>query len=635
MTGDASPEARDHGMSVELNVATTDFVGEHFTFLDCPGSVEFLEEARNALAGCDAAIVVCEADEKKVPALQLILKQLDEMHIPRFIFINKIDKTTTSPRDVLEYLQPASSLPLVLRELPIRTNGIVTGYVDLALERAFIYQEHAESKVIDMPGDMAAVEKAERFTMLERLADHDDELMEQLLSDIEPPKDKVFADLRQELADGQIVPVFFGSAAHGNGVGRILKAIRHEAPGVEDVCRRLGFKNGNGATALVLKTMHTAHGGKLSVSRILSGSIADGAVLVGGKGQEARVAGVFSMLGQTPRKIAGAAAGDTVALGRLEGIATGETAAQGKSAPAQLLSVSPPPPVYGLAIGVTDRKDEVKLTTAIGKLIEEDPALSLEHNADTHEMVLWGQGDMHLKVALERLEHKYGVKAHSKPRRIGYKETIRKSVQLRGRHKKQSGGHGQYGDVVVEIAPQPRGMGFVFTDTITGGVVPKQYIPAVEAGVREWMVHGPLGFAVVDFSVNLSDGSYHDVDSSEMAFKQAARLAMSEGMPQCSPVLLEPIVAVDIHVPSDATSRVNQIVTGHRGQLLGFDGRDGWAGWDTVKALLPESEIGSLIVELRSATSGVGTFTFRHDHLAELTGRTADQVVANRKAETA
>jgi elongation factor G len=293
------------------------------------------------------------------------------------------------------------------------------------------------------------------------------------------------------------------------------------------------------------------------------------------------------------------------------------------------------PGVYGMAISVSDRKDEVKLTSAVTKLIEEDPSLSLEINGGTHEMVLWGQGEMHLRVALERLLGKFGVQANARPRRIAYQETIRKPVQIRGRHKKQSGGHGQFGDVVVEIKPQPRGGGFTFTDTITGGVVPKQYIPAVEQGIRDWMGQGPLGFPVVDFTVNLSDGSYHDVDSSEMAFKTAARIAMVDGIPQCSPVLLEPVVAVEVHVPSDATSRVNQIVSGHRGQLLGFDAREGWPGWDTVKAHMPESEIGSLIIELRSATAGVGTFTFRHDHMSELTGRAADQVVASRKADLA
>jgi elongation factor G len=633
--GDASPEARLHGMSVELNVASTDYLGERYTFLDCPGSIEFNQDIGSALLGCDAAVVVCEADEKKVPALQLILKRLDELSMPRIIFINKIDSSTSSPHDVLEFLQPASSKPLILRQMPIWKNGVVTGFVDLALERGYIYKEHAESEVIEIPPDMRPEEKSERFAMLEKLADHDDELMEQLLSDMEPPRDRVFADLARELAEGLVTPVLFGSAEHGNGVGRLLKALRHEAPVVEDTVKRLGLNASAGCTVQVLKTFHTAHGGKLSVARVLAGELADGAVLFGAEGQEARVAGVFSMLGATPSKKGKAMLGDTLALGRLERIATGETVSTNKGAVKQLAPKVATPGVYGVAISVTDRKDEVKLTSSIAKLIEEDPTLALEHNTNTHEMVLWGQGEVHLRVALERLQGKFGVHAKTQPRRIGYLETIKKSVQLRGRHKKQSGGHGQYGDVTVEISPSPRGSGFIFSDTITGGVVPKQYIPAVEMGVREWMVQGPLGFAVVDFSVNLSEGSYHDVDSSEMAFKLAARVAMVEGMPQCAPVLLEPIVAVDIHCPSDATSRVNQIVTGHRGQLLGFDGREDWAGWDTVKAHLPESEIGSLIVELRSATSGVGTFTFAHDHMAELSGRAAEQVLAGRKAHLA
>jgi elongation factor G len=452
---------------------------------------------------------------------------------------------------------------------------------------------------------------------------------------MEPPRDRVFADLSRDLQEGLITPVLFGSAENGNGILRLLKALRHEAPGVENSLGRLGIEANGAAVAQTLKTFHTAHGGKLTLARVLSGTIAEGQVLFGARGQEGRVAGVFQMMGTEPKKIPAAKAGDTVALGRLEHIGTGETISSAKGAPKQALELEINTPVYGLAILVPDRKDEVKLTASAAKLIEEDPSLSLQHNQDTHEMVLWGQGEMHLRVALERLAGKFGVRAETRPRRISYKETIRKPISLRGRHKKQSGGHGQYGDVVIDIRPLPRGSGFVFTDTITGGVVPKQYIPAVEAGVREYLHQGPLGFPVVDLAVNLSEGSYHTVDSSEMAFKLAARLAMSEGMPQCSPVLLEPISHVSIHVPSDATSRVNQIVTGHRGQLLGFDGREGWPGWDTIEAHLPESEIGNLIIELRSATAGVGTFTFRHDHMVELTGRTADQVLAARKAAAA
>ncbi len=633
--GDSAPEARAHRMSVELNVASTEFMGDTYTFLDCPGSIEFMQEAEAALAGCDAAVVVCEPDAKKTAALQLILKEIDRLNIPRFLFINKIDKSDNKLLEVLSYLQPASSTPLVLRQIPLWNNSIATGFVDLALERAFVYREHGPSEVVDIPSDVKDYEKEERFRMLEKLADYDDELMEQLLSDMEPPRDRVFADLAGDLQKGLITPVLFGSAENGNGILRLLKALRHEAPSVVETAKRLGVETNGAAVAQTLKTFHTAHGGKLTVARVLAGTINEGQILYGARGQENRVAGVFQMMGTEPKKIPSSKVGDTVALGRLEHIGTGETISSAKGMPKQAFKLVVNPPVYGLAIAVPDRKDEVKLTTSVGKLIEEDPSLSLQHNQDTHEMVLWGQGEMHLRVALERLAGKFGVRAEARPRRISYKETIRKPVSLRGRHKKQSGGHGQYGDVVLDIKPLPRGSDFVFTDTITGGVVPKQYIPAVETGVREYLNQGPLGFPVVDITVNLSEGSYHTVDSSEMAFKLAARLAMSDGLPQCSPVLLEPISHVSIHVPSEATSRVNQIVTGHRGQLLGFDGREGWPGWDTIEAHLPESEIGNLIIELRSATAGVGTFTFRHDHMVELTGRTADQVLAARKAQAA
>jgi elongation factor G len=239
---------------------------------------------------------------------------------------------------------------------------------------------------------------------------------------------------------------------------------------------------------------------------------------------------------------------------------------------------------------------------------------------------------MHLRVALERLHDRFGVNVKSQPPAIGYQETIRKSITQRGRHKKQSGGHGQFGDTMLEIKPLPRGSGFKFEDKITGGVVPRNYIPAVEEGVLDGLKHGPLGFPVVDLSVALIDGSYHTVDSSDMAFRIAGRVGIAEGLPQCQPVLLEPIHLVEIVCPSDATAKMNAILAGRRGQILGFDTREGWQGWDTVRAQMAEAEIGDLIIEVRSATAGVGSFAFKFDHMAELTGRTADQIIAARRA---
>ncbi len=634
--GDASPEARAHGMSVEVNVATTTFLDESYTFLDCPGSVEFLQEQAAALSGVDAAIVVFEPDDKKIPALQLILKELEDQGIPHFLFINKIDKAEGRIRDMLEMLQPASSRPLVLRQIPIWENGIATGFIDLALERAFVYREHAASKLVDLPADMSDRNSEARFNMLEKLADYDDELMEALLEDMEPPRDQVFDDLSRELAEGVICPVLLGAAENGNGILRLLKALRHEVPFVASTAQRLGVEAaGDTAVVQVLKTFHTTHGGKLSLARVLAGTVGDGTVLYGREGDDERVSGVFQLLGQEPTKVGKVDAGATVALGRMDSVITGETLSTVKGATTQLHPVEAMPGVLGLAIAAQERKDEVKLSAALGKIIEEDPSISLDHNADTHEMVIWGQGEMHLRVTLERLQGKYGIAAETHPRRVPYKETIRKSTTIRGRHKKQSGGHGQFGDVVVDIKPLPRGSGFEFSDTITGGVVPKQYIPAVENGIKEYLPRGPLGFPVVDVAVVLTDGSYHSVDSSEQAFKTAGRIAMAEGLPECSPVLLEPVLSVEVAVPSEATARINQIVTGHRGQILGFDAREGWSGWDVVNAHIPESEMQNLIVELRSATAGVGTFTANFDHLSELTGKLADQVLAQSAAEAA
>jgi elongation factor G len=628
--GDGAAEARDHGMSVELNIADVPFLGDTFTFIDSPGSIEFQHEGALALTGCDAAVVVCEPDPKRVPALQLILKQLEDRGIPRFLFLNKIDSFEAQVRDILPTLQPASSKPLVLRQIPIWENGVASGFVDLALERAFVYRAQANAEVIEIPAGVKERESEARFKMLEQLADYDDELMEQLLSDVQPTREKVFGDLVKEVQEGLIVPVLLGSAENGNGILRLLKALRHEAPFVERTAKRLKLENAKSA-GQVLKTMYTAHGGKISLVRVLAGEFGEGTIAQGARAEE-RAASAFSLLGQEAKKRGPGKSGDTLALGRLEKILTGETISADKGGITQVKAPEPPEAVFGVAIGVKDRKDEVKLTGALGRLMEEDPSLKLEHAKDTHQMVLWGQGEMHLRVALERLKRKYGVEAESKPRQVPYKETIRRPVEIRGRHKKQSGGHGQFGDVVLDIKPLPRGTGFQFAEKITGGVVPRQFIPSVEIGVSDYLQRGPLGgFPVVDVSVTLIDGSYHSVDSSDMAFRQAGRIGMAEGMPKCSPVLLEPIMEVEIAIPNEATARINGMIPQRRGQILGFDAREGWPGWDVVRAQIPESEMGDLIVELRSATAGVGTFSAKFHHLAELTGRLADNVLAAHK----
>ena len=624
---DFSPEARAHAMSVEANFATTEFMGDSLTFVDCPGSVEFAFEADPVLAACDLAVVVAEADEKKIPALQLIMRKLDDLGIPRILFLNKVDKATQGVRDTLKMLQPASTAPLLLRQVPLRKDGVVIGSIDLALERAYIYREYAASEIAEIPGDDKARELEARFSMLETLADHDDQLMEQLLEEIEPPKDKVFDDLAADLREGTVTPVLIGTAEKGNGVLRLLKAIRHDAPDVETTRQRLGLADGSATVAQVMKTIHTPHAGKLSVARILSGQVADGAEFSLPGGDTAKVSGIYRMFGKDQAKVATAAAGETVALGKLEGARTGQTLTSAKGGIAPLIELQPPQPVYAFALRPKERKDDVKMSAAIQRLAEEDPSLSLHHNQDSAETVLSGHGEMHLRVVRERLEGRNQIAVDGHQPAVPYRETIRKPAQQRGRHKKQSGGHGQFGDVVMDIKPLPRGSGFQFTDTITGGAVPKTYIQSVETGVRDYLKSGPLGFPVVDIAVNLSDGSYHAVDSSDMAFQMAAKLAMKEGMAQCSPVLLEPVMKVEVFTPSDATARIIALVPQRRGQILGYDARAGWPGWDVVEATMPQAEIGDLIIELRSATAGVATYCASFDHMAELTGRLADEAL--------
>ncbi|HWA46400.1 MAG TPA: elongation factor G [Hypericibacter adhaerens] len=629
--GDSAPEARARKMSVEIASATTEFLGESWCFLDCPGSVELAREAQQALMVADAAIVVCEPEPAKALTLAPLLKFLDDRKIPHLLFVNKMDIAPYRVAELMAALQAVSARPLVLRQVPIRTadkNGVdqITGYVDLVSERAYQYKPGQPSDLMKMPETVLEREQTARRSLLESLADFDDALLEQLLEDAVPSKDSIYQQLTKDLAADLIVPVFLGAAERDHGVRRLLKTLRHEVPDVRETAKRLGIASDAGDTvAQVFKTYHQAHTGKLSLARVWSGKLQDGMTLSGH-----RVGSVSRMKGHELAKLAGAAAGEVVALGRMEEVAGGALLSASGKARTTTPWPAKPAPLFSLAIDTENRADEVKLTAALHKLVEEDEALSVDQNPDTHELVLWGQGEIHLQIAIDRLRLKYNLPVKSHRPQVNYKETIRKGTKQHSRFKRQSGGHGQFADIHVGISPLPRGKGFEFHDEIVGGAVPRQYIPSVEEGVREYLVRGPLGFPVVDLAVTLTDGQFHTVDSSDMAFKTAARMAMTEALPNCEPVLLEPIYAVTVTVPTEFTSRVHGLISGRRGQILGFDAKEGWSGWDEVSAHMPQSELHDLIIELRSLTLGVGTFAWKFDHLQELIGRIADKVVEQR-----
>ncbi len=633
-TGDAAPEARKLGMGTEINAATCTYLGDTWTFLDCPGSIEFQQDTMAALSVCDAAVIVCEPLPDRVAVLTPLLRALEARHVPHLFFVNKMDTAHARVRDLLAALQSVSERKLVLRQVPIRkTNGdgseTIEGYVDLVSERAYRYKHGAASDLIELPAEVLPREADARREMLETLAEFDDTLLEQLIEDVAPEKSLIYRDLHDEFGADLIAPVLLGAGEHENGVRRLLKALRHDTPFAAETAKRRGIETNGATIAECFRVSHQAHAGKLSLCRIWSGTLSEGQTL-----GPVRAGALMRLFGQRLEKVSQAKAGDLVALAKVDALSAGQllTGDGIADAPGR---TPPDAPVYGLAIVPKNRSDEVKLSAALHKIIEEDPSLTSGHRDDTGEFLIRGQGEMHLRVALEKLATRYNVPVDSHPPRVAYKETIRKGTQQHGRYKRQTGGHGQFGDVKIEIQPLGRGEGFKFIDKVVGGVVPRQFIPAVEMGVIDYLKQGPLGQPVVDLAVTLFDGQYHTVDSSEMSFKQAARVAMTEAMPKCDPVLLEPILKVTLCTPSDATSRIQRLVSGRRGQLLGFDARPGWPGWDEVTALMPESEIGDLIIEIRSATQGVGTYTAEFDHLQELTGRTAEKVVEDGKRRVA
>ncbi|MBD2613038.1 elongation factor G [Nostoc punctiforme FACHB-252] len=623
--GDSAAESRDRHMSVEVSAASTEYNGTRFTFVDCPGSVEFAQETYNALIGVDAAIVVCEPIRDRVLTLAPLFKFLDDWEIPHIVFVNKMDRANIHVLETLHALKAVSSRPLVAHQYPIMQGEQLTGFIDMVSEQAYQYHPGAPADPIPFPENLKEEEHIARAQMLEALANFDDHLLEELLEDIEPPQEEILKDLKMELGADLVVPVFFGVAEQDYGVRPLIEALLREAPEPETAAeRRLKNIKGDTPIAQVLKTYYTPQGGKLSLVRVWRGKLTDGLVLNG-----VRTGGIYRLMGQQQQSVNEVAAGEIVALSRLEGIKTGDTISTDQASAMQLPKAEQLEPVYALAITPEKRNDEVKLSAAITKLLEEDCSLAWEQHGDTHEVILWGQGEIHLQVALDRLRRKYNLPMTTHLPQVPYKETIRKTVaSVHGRYKHQSGGHGQFGDVFLEIKPLPRGEGFNFNETIVGGVVPRQYIPGVEMGVREFLAHGPLGFPVVDVAVTLTNGSYHTVDSSEQAFKQAARLAMQTGIPQAQPTLLEPILHVEVTTPSEFTSKVLQLLSGRRGQILGYEGRSDWQGWDKVVAYLPQAEMQNFIVELRSLTLGVGSFHWVYDHLQEVPDKLAERVLA-------
>ena len=618
-TTDHDPESHAHQMSVAPSFAYLQSGNARVNIIDCPGAVDFLEETKNALLAADAAVIVVEADPNRLAQVETIVDYLESRSLPHCFCINRLDRPGADFFATYASLRQRFGNHVVAEQAPIGQAENFSGFVDIITMSAFKYGEGGATTGTALPENFEAKSREE---LLEALADFDDHLMEEILEGQEPPLDEIERDLTSDVSADKIVPVLVASGIRGWGVPQLLELVLSQFPDATGV-RRLD-QSGKPVepsaqaplVAQVCKTIVHPQSGKLSIARIFAGTInADTQLVDTSRGDvKERPGGLYALLGKNQSAVTSMGPGSIVAIARLEHAQTGDTLCAGGAKLVTPLH-KPPKPAFGLALRPHDRADEAKLSQLLVRMKEEDPTLLVERAEFTDELVLRGYGEMHLAVTVERLQRKYNVKLDTQLPHVPYRETITGKTKQQGRYKHQTGGHGMFGDVHLEIEPQPRGSGVKFDEHIVGGVVPKQFFPGVEKGVREALEKGPLGgFPVVDVHVTLYDGSYHSVDSNEMSFKLAASLAMREGMPKCNPVLLEPIQRVEITVPTAYTSAVLQQVSGRRGQILSYGPSEQRRGYDIVKALVPQSELPRYLTELRTATQGLGYFSAEHDH---------------------
>ncbi len=614
----------------EARVVRFEHLGDTWQAIDTPGSIEFLHLTRDALLAADVA-VICVAPEPSGAVLAApYIRAVEAAGTPALMLINRIDEATGRVRDVVAALQDYATHPIVLRQIPIRDGEHITGAVDLVSERAWSYQEGAPSLLIELPGSMVEREHEARDEMLEHLADLDDHLLEQLIEDRRPPSDELYAVCASALADNRVIEALIGSGGHGNGVVRVLKALRHEAPGPEVLRARLQAQAGlaEPPVAVVFAGAYRKHMGKTLLLRALEDLPASRAL--GGKapGQ------LTPADPRDTRHLDQIAAGEIVMAVKADHLTPGRLAGEAALFEAPAWLAGPAPSLHRILAPTSDR-DGVKLSGALATLAEGDSGMTATQDPATGGALIGVQGPLHLRVLRQRLKDSFGIDVEEETPAPAYRETITRPAEIAYRHKKQTGGAGQFADVKLTVTPGERGAGFVFSEVVKGGAVPRNYIPAVEAGARDATEKGPLGFPVVDIAVTLTDGLHHPVDSSDMAFRIAGRQGTRDGLKSAGAVLLQPICKVSIHAPAVFTGGLGPIVASHHGQVLGFDADPEAKGWEVFEAMIPGGELPGFGNEIRAATQGVGYYRADFDHYEEMHGKAADRVVQEHAREMA
>jgi len=640
---DFESEEQKRHISISAAVNFINWGKHKVNIVDTPGDLNFVFDIQNCLRVVDGAIILIDAVGGVEFQTEKVWEYADEFKLPRIIYVNKMDRERADFFGAVESVKSTLGKKATLLYIPIGAEDSFKGIVDLINMKALIFDLEGKFKTEDIPEDMLEDAGNYREVMVEDIAECDDELMDKYLEEGDLRLDDLKSGLRKGVMSNDLIPVICGSAIKNIGVSPHIDMIVDclpspvdrgsvigEKPGTEDTEERLPEENAP-FSAMIFKTIADPYAGKLTLFRVYSGTVnSDSSFYSPSQKASERFGNIFFMEGKSQKPVESLIPGDIAAAAKLKETFTGDTICDKKS-PIIFEKVSPSTPIMSFAVQPKTKGDEEKITTSLNRLLEEDPALSTRRDDQTKEIILSGMGQVHIEVTVEKLKRKFGVDVNLTTPKVPYKETIKGKTQIQGKYKKQSGGRGQYGDTWLDIEPLSRGEGFEFVDKIVGGVIPKQYIPAVEKGIVEAMEGGVLaGYPVVDVKVTLYDGSFHTVDSSEMAFKIAGSMGFKKGVMGCQPTLLEPITNIEIEVPDEYMGDVIGDLNGRRGKVLGMDTR---GSNQLIKGQVPLVEILKYAPDLRSMTSGRGTFTYQVSHYEEVPPMIAEKIVAESKKE--
>ena len=634
---DFEPEEIKRASSISTGLHQLPWKKHTITLLDTPGDQNFFSDTKTCLQAAEAAVVAIDAVDGVKVQTEIGWEFLDDFKLPRAIFINKLDRERSDFQRIFEEAKGMFQPKPIVLQLPIGSEAAFKGVVDLITRKAYLYGDDGKGKATDIPADMQDAVEMEREALIENIAEADDALVERYLEGETLSEEDLKKALRKGTLARTFTPVLCGSASRNIGIDLFMDFIVAALPSPLDAAAKIGKNPANGQeversadpqapfSALVVKTISDPYAGRLTIFRVFSGTIGgDGTFYNSRKEVRERYNQLLVILGKEQKPVEGAGPGSIVAVAKLKETGTGDTLCD-EANKILFTPVDPIPTLLSYALSAKNKGDEDKVFTSMTRLLEEDGSLRIDRLAETKEIILHGQGQIHIETTVERLKRKFNVEVQLNIPRVPYRETIKKKVRVQGRHKKQTGGHGQFGDCWVQFEPMPRGKGFEYVDAIVGGSIPRQYIPAVEKGIVESAVRGVLaGFPCVDFRATVDDGSYHAVDSSEMAFKIAGSLAFRKAAEQADPVLLEPVMKVTVIAPDEFMGDIMGDLNSRRGRVLGMEN----AGKNQIiNAYVPMSEFQTYAPDLRSMTGGRGIYRMEFSHYDEVPAHIAQKII--------